>query len=97
VIDTRWKRRAVASGVRLGSYKLIEIESDYSGRVNERLLFDLATDPAERIDLADRDPEKVVSLSTALSQVRGSGRLGVEAESVEGLDVDALRALGYID
>lgn len=97
VMDTRWKRRAVATAVRLGSMKLIEIESDYSGRENERLLFDLASDPAEAEDLSEREPETLEALAGALARAIATGEDGVEAESAEGLDVEVLRALGYVD
>ena len=97
VTDTRWKSRAVASAIRLGNYKLIEIESDYEGRANTQLLFDLTTDPAEQADLATLEPDKVAALSSALARVFESGRDGLESESATGLDVDILRALGYVD
>lgn len=96
-MDTRWKRRAVASAIRWGSYKLIEVESDYEGRSNVQLLFDLASDPVERVDLASREPDKVAALSRALDRMLELRPRGPEAESATDLDVDVLRALGYMD
>jgi arylsulfatase A-like enzyme len=97
VMETRWKRRAVASAIRLGSYKLIEIESDYQGRSDARLLFDLETDAKEKTDLAVREPEKVEALSVALERTH----LATAGESQEAgeavLDREVLKALGYID
>ncbi|MFQ5524663.1 MAG: sulfatase [Thermoanaerobaculia bacterium] len=97
VADTRWKRRAVATAVRLGSYKLIEIESDYSGRADERLLFDLEADPAELVDLAVSEPEKAAALSQALERTLALDGSSIETEAATGLDLDVLRALGYVD
>ena len=97
VMDTRWKSRAVASAIRRGSYKLIEVESDYQGRSNVRLLFDLASDPVERVDLSAREPDKVAALSSALDRVLELRPRGPEAQSATDLDVDVLRALGYMD
>ncbi len=96
-MDTRWQRRAVASAIRLGSYKLIEIESDYEGRSKVRLLFDLAIDPAEKVDLASEKSDLVAGLSSALERVLASGEDRIEAEAATGLDIDILRALGYVD
>ncbi len=97
VMDTRWKRRAVASAVRLGSYKWIEIASDYSGRTDARLLFDLGKDPAEQFNLASSEPEKARALSAALSRTLENDSATPETETAAGLDTDVLRALGYID
>lgn len=95
--DTRWKRRAVASSVRIGTYKLIEIESDYTGRFDQRLLFDLESDPGERVDLSIAHPDKVEALAEAARQVLASDQPVIEAESADDLDRESLRALGYID
>ncbi|MCP4205173.1 MAG: sulfatase [bacterium] len=96
-MDTRWKRRAVASAVRLGRYKLIEIESDYSGRSNVSLLFDLETDSGEQTDLSASEAEMTGVLSQALERIRSS-TAGQEPETGEAdLDREVLKALGYID
>lgn len=96
-MDTRWRRRAVASAIRLGSYKLIEIESDYEGRSRTRLLFDLATDPGEETNLSARETEKVEALSAALERIR-LATAGERPETGEAdLDREVLKALGYID
>lgn len=94
-MDTRWRSRAVASAVRLGSYKLIQVESDYEGRDNAHMLFDLASDPSEKVDLAAREPGKVQALSAALNRLVADDT--VETESAADLDLEVLRALGYID
>ena len=91
------KRRAVASAIRLGAFKLIEIESDYSGRREASLLFDLESDPGELVDLAEREPEKLAALSAALGGASMRGSDEVRTEEATGLDVDVLRALGYVD
>ncbi len=96
VFDTRWKNRAVASAILLGRYKLIEIESDYAGRRNTRLLFDLGRDPGERQDLASREPETAEALAARLRAFTAGLPPGSEAEVVE-LEAAALEALGYVD
>lgn len=95
--DTRWKRRAVASSIRLGKYKLLEIESDYEGRSNQKMLFDLNADPGETVDLSSAHPDKVTALSEAAARVLESKKSTVEVESAGDLDVEGLRALGYLD
>jgi arylsulfatase A-like enzyme len=94
--DTRWKRRAVASAILLGPYKLIEIESDYEGRRDVRLLFDLERDPSERHDLARSDPRTAAALSARLRRLREGVAPASEATVVE-LEAEALEALGYVD
>ncbi len=53
-------RRGVAAAVRAGDWKLIRSEG------NPTLLFDLAEDPGERTNLADRRPDKLAELSAHL-------------------------------
>jgi arylsulfatase A-like enzyme len=96
VFDTRWKRRAVASAILLGPYKLIEIESDYEGRRNARLLFDLGQDPGERHDLASREPETAEALAARLQAFTAGLPPSSEAEVIE-LEAEVLEALGYVD
>ncbi len=96
VFDTRWKHRAVASAILLGHYKLIEIESDYAGRRNVRLLFDLSRDPGERDDLASTQRMTVDALSAELERRRANLASEREAEVVE-LARETLEALGYVD
>jgi hypothetical protein len=48
-----------------GSYKLIRTSR------GEHMLFDLASDPEERQDLATREPERVSALSARLDSLLG--------------------------
>lgn len=60
-------------------------------------LFDLAADPRERVDVADRYPNVLAALELNLAGLRAAGGLS-DAEQIE-LDEDLrrqLRALGYI-
>ncbi|MDH3255257.1 MAG: sulfatase, partial [Acidobacteriota bacterium] len=66
VFDTQWTRRAVASAILLGPYKLIEVDSNYEGLRNARFLFDLDQDPRELNDLAEIEPETTEALATRL-------------------------------
>lgn len=96
VFDTRWKSRAVASAILLGSYKLIEIESDYAGRRDTRLLFDLDRDPGERYDLASSEPRTAEALAARLQSLK-EGFTPARETAVLGIEAEALEALGYVD
>jgi arylsulfatase A-like enzyme len=96
VFETRWKSRAVASAILLGSYKLIEIGNDYAGRRDTRLLFDLDRDPGERHDLARSEPQTTEVLTARLRSLEEGVAPAREAAVVE-LETEALEALGYVD
>jgi arylsulfatase A-like enzyme len=91
-------------GVRLGRWKLIE------GPEEETLeLFDLAADPAESVNLVDRDPRRAADLLARLHAWKAPYRSapmpgagpdpGSDRESDELTDADRarLRALGYVE
>lgn len=87
-------------GLRTGVRKLIV---DGSGDAGARVsLFDLDSDPGERVDLAADLPDEVERLRAALDATRarleahGPARLRVDAEEA-GEQADQLRALGYIE
>lgn len=96
LLETRWKERAIATSIRLGPYKLIDIESDYEGRQNVQLLFHLEDDPYERQNLAALHPEIVQSMGREMARVIVSGASPDTVESVV-FDEEALEALGYLD
>jgi arylsulfatase A-like enzyme len=92
----RCNARAIASE----KYKLIEIDSDYEGRHDETLLYDLEADPGERHNIARQRPDVVRELSARLDQEFSavSAERPSDAKNVrEELDEERLRALGYID
>jgi len=60
--DALFWRRGVAAAVREGDWKLIRVVD------NPTLLFNLADDPSETTDLADRYPDKVEHLLALLSE-----------------------------
>lgn len=99
-----------AEVVRSLRYKLADVHhpSPQSGRrhpvgLEEGLhLYDLQRDPAETVNLRDREPELVARLSAALEIFRGQRALEAATlrdEDSEISDVmrERLRALGYID
>jgi arylsulfatase A-like enzyme len=65
-----------------------------------RLLFDLASDPAEARDMAGEQPELAASLADSATEARTALLAsGVDASSEEGVDeetLEHLRSLGYI-
>jgi len=80
--------------VREGDRKLI-LKDD-----GTTLLYDLAADPGEEVDLSDREPEQRERLRQRIARLRGEPAADPEARSAPAMDVDAetleeLRALGY--
>lgn len=94
--ETRWQNRAVAAGVRVGPYKMIDIRTNYEGRQNTQLLFNLDDDPRELQDLAAVRPEILESM--VLELIRGMDPQAEPhtPETIE-FDAEALEALGYLD
>lgn len=80
-------------GLRRGNWKLIEGPAEHT-----RELFDLATDPAEQQNLAERDPERTEAMLQRLrAWQRRYERDDVDPASVAPDDREGLRALGYVD
>jgi arylsulfatase A-like enzyme len=87
------------------SYPLVAMNSDrwrllYDGRRPERpQLFDKQTDPEEKHDLADREPEVVEELTTLLEAylARTDSPWGEAAPVIEidDMQLQQLRAIGY--
>lgn len=79
--------------VRVGPWKLLAASEEGGAE-----LYDLAADPRERHDQAALRPEKVIELEALVSALRE--RYGAEREPVEPVspaDLEALRALGYVE
>ncbi len=64
-------RRSVARAVREGDWKLIRVEEP-DGTMRAPILVDLATDPAELVNRASTDPERVAHLDALLEEWEGS-------------------------
>jgi arylsulfatase A-like enzyme len=83
-------------GMRRGRWKWIEGTADGS-----RELYDLETDPGERLNLADREAERSAALSEEVRAYRAEHERAAPAgRPADELDEDArerLRALGYAD
>ena len=73
---------------RRGDWKLIQGP--------EPELFNLAEDPGETRDLADRQPQQVRSLQRELHRLAGADRRPVETVSSDAEMEDQLRSLGYL-
>jgi arylsulfatase A-like enzyme len=97
VFDTEWPERAIARALRVGRYKLIHVESDYAGRENVTMLFDLNVDPREQHDLS-RGPiartQRMLEQLDAISEIQRQE--AVIAPKREHINEEALRALGYV-
>ena len=80
-------------GVRAGSWKLIEGPAE--GTLE---LFDLASDPAERVNLAASEPERVAELRALIAAWRDRyERAGTQAPELSEGDRERLRAMGYVE
>lgn len=91
--------RLVAEGLIDGRHKLIAIEESYEGARGQVRLYDLASDPGEREDLAARRPGLARAMLARLASEAGQapGRAAPPAAVPEGLDRERLRALGYTE
>ena len=91
----RWPPGSVRSrSVNDGRFKLVErpkLEGGY-----ERVLWDLAADPAEFVDVRDRYPNDYVRLRNALEKWT-EGVPGYVHEALSDEEAAQLRALGYIE
>jgi arylsulfatase A-like enzyme len=79
-------------GLRLGRWKLIE-----AAREGRRELYDLEADPGENDDLALAEPERAEALATRLADWRRAHPMRIDAGDLDPEELEALRALGYVD
>jgi arylsulfatase A-like enzyme len=89
------KKTAFKKAIVVGDLKLIR--DDLTGAME---IYDLAADPQERNDLAERHPELREKLVPLLERsVRRSGSAPVDALEVEfsSEEIEELRALGYVE
>jgi arylsulfatase A-like enzyme len=99
VHEVSWPERCVARAILLGRHKLIEITRNYEGRTDEVLLYDVETDPGERIDVSPRHPDVVARLRGELERTlaaASAGAVGRPELVIRSLDRERLRALGYL-
>jgi len=80
----------IFESVRQGRYKLV-----YEANSGRHQLFDLAEDPAERTDIASREPEITKSLQAELRRVRAAEAVGRSPVELDPGELERLRALGY--
>jgi arylsulfatase A-like enzyme len=97
--EVDWGGRCVARAIVSGAHKLIELDSNYEGRRDEVLLFDVERDPGERTNLAEARPDVVGrlrgELAGAIAQAEATA-IGSTRIVVDELDQARLRALGYL-
>jgi choline-sulfatase len=92
--------------LRDGRWKLVQRQQprlDGSGVVTQSELYDLESDPAERLDLADQEAERLAELSARAAELDQAAKAlyrGTEAGERTRPDaetLEALRALGYVE
>jgi len=79
------------TAVRDGRYKFIAAP--------RRELYDLQTDPGERTNLADANPQRVAALERALGEIAAKSAAAARPQAPQPVDPDVeerLRALGYV-
>jgi arylsulfatase A-like enzyme len=82
-----WKR-----AVQQGRWKL------HYGRPDDRFaLYDLATDPGERTDLAAQQPERLAELRALLEPQLGPRSRAEQREELSPEEIEQLRELGYLE
>ena len=80
--------------VRTAEWKLVHVPTTDGG---EDRLFDLRTDPAERVNVADQHPEKLAELRARLAPALAADRKRVEDQSLSPEQIETLRGLGYME
>jgi hypothetical protein len=89
----------VAAGVRVGRWKLVHVQRDYTGRAEATLLYDLLADPGETEDVSASHPVVTFTLGQRLERelaARSASRLLRPPIVLEALGQQALAALGYL-
>lgn len=89
--DHRSEGAGQLQAVRAGRYKLHRDESDGSLR-----LFDLATDPGERTDIAREHPERVEALAADLRELTAGAVSSPRAQALSPVEIERLQSLGYL-
>lgn len=77
--------RSVLTGVLLGRYKYVEQTQPQSGR----WLFDVVTDPAERVNLLDSDPASAAALAELLANHLAQAEPGIHFRNVNLIEKNA--------
>lgn len=101
VQQTGWRKRAIGSSILIGHEHLIELESGYDRSGAQTELYDLALDPFEERNRSQEAPGRVATLSAKLRDcIRRDTeqRSAVEKRNaLDKMDIDRLRALGYVE
>jgi arylsulfatase A-like enzyme len=99
VFSVAWPKRCVGHAILDWPWKLIWIDTNYEGRENETLLFNLEKDPGETENLAVSRPDLVKKLAKKMKEgVSCYGKSGNWAKDTK-MDEEMearLKALGYL-
>jgi arylsulfatase A-like enzyme len=100
LLSVDWRGRAVMKSMLNQRFKFVKVKRDYTSRKARKLMFDLKSDPKEKTNVrrsrrkrADQMNEALKNRWDAYSKIR----MTAKPQIVEDLNVDALRALGYIE
>lgn len=98
LFDINWPRRIVGQALWHDGYKLVAIDTDYSGRKDVTLLYDTDLDPGEQRDLASTLPERRDAMANTLATLAAALKGTVTPQNVlSDMDRRQLEALGYLE
>ena len=99
VLALNWERRGIIRGWVNPHYKYLNVEKDYSGRRSKKLLFELSRDPHEKKSVAKQNRKKMRHIERTLEkrwEAYVTERYGPSTNRLKEMNVEALKALGYI-
>lgn len=98
IFEVDWQRRFVGQAILTDGWKFLRIEQSYDGVRDAVRLYQLGGDAGETTDVADQNPERVVSLAAQLDEQRHQLTSGIIPESrISTDDQKQLEALGYLE
>ncbi|HPG25831.1 MAG TPA: sulfatase [Myxococcota bacterium] len=99
--QTSWPKRAVGLSAIRGRHHFIDLERSYDHPEPSIRLFDLGADHAEQHDLAAVRPEQITelrgTLTTRIEALAHQQRLDAPRNVLGQMDMEQLRALGYVE
>ncbi len=99
LLHLAWKGRGLMKGLYDGRRKYIDLKHDYTKTKNKKYLFDLASDPAEldnRLPAEEKRAEKMHKDMTAMWKAYSNIAFDAPKNVLNEMNVEALKALGYI-
>jgi arylsulfatase A-like enzyme len=101
VQQTLWSERAEGLSLIRGSEHLIDLVRSYDTPEPRLSLFHLASDPLEQVDLSQTRRDRTLGLrdrlEARLAELARETRLAAPRNALEEMNVEQLRALGYVE